>query len=273
MSDCIENKFCPQCGTYLLRNPNGDTYCPNCNITVDLKPKIDLNKVKENPLDIQKINRILGKISEYSREEKIFNIDKGCMEYSERPNQNKVKHQFLLLLERFGLGLTKYYEAYQKRETIDYSKTTGYGYDVLSTIKEPREHRYIEVKTRLGNKPSISFSSNEQSFLVKDRSSEKWMYIALIDRGPLLVEKYGDCFEFFRIPCSSLDDSYFEQPNPKCFILRYDSWRPVARRCRVVLPIGLIQVLQKIRENYVKLFPDKARKVIGYQNKIQTPNL
>lgn len=73
------------------------------------------------------------------------------MEY-QPPNQNKAKYQFLLLMERFGLGLTKYYETYQTRETIDYSKYTGYGYDIHSKINKSDENRYIEVKTRLGRK-------------------------------------------------------------------------------------------------------------------------
>ncbi|TFH12070.1 DUF3883 domain-containing protein [Candidatus Bathyarchaeota archaeon] len=266
MSAWLENKFCPHCGTYLIRKTSGDTYCSNCNQTINEKQKIDLNKVDKNVIDNKKNNRILGKIREHDQQEKIFNIDKGCIEYISEPNQNKVKYQFLLLMERFGLGLTKYYETFQTRTIVDYSNNSGYGYDILSTLTKSDKSRYIEVKTRLGIKPSISLTSSEFSFLVEDQSPEKWLYVVLLDRGELLGKNYDDCFEFFMVPCNKLKPRDFEHYSPSKFLLRYYSWSPVSNRCRVILPDVLVMVLQDIRENYVKLFPDRASRVMWYTN-------
>lgn len=114
---------------------------------------------------------------------------------------------------------------------------------------------------------------------MEGQSPEKWIYIVLIDRGELLGKNYDDCFEFFMVPSNNLKPRDFEQYSPTKFLFRYNSWKPVSNPCRVILPDELIEVLQYIRENYVKLFPEKASGIMRYTNyqkqtqNIQTPNI
>jgi len=169
-------------------------------------------------------------------------------------------------MERFGVALTKYYEEYHSRQALDYSRNTGYGYDVLSTQKDSKENRYIEVKTCLGVKRSIQLTLNEYSFLVKERSPEKWLYIILLDRIDLLGRNFDECFSFFRVPCSQLQVSCFERVNPSRRTLRYNSWRPLSNRYRVSLPNEMGVVLHHIRDEYMKLFPDRVSRVLWYFN-------
>jgi hypothetical protein len=249
VSDWIENKFCPDCGTFLKKKINGDTYCDNCGYIIYNSHKIDLNEIEKDLIDYSTLNEI-----------------------SERINNRtgyRAQYQFTRLLERFGIALTKYYETHQTQEVYDYSRNTGYGYDILSKNKKSRENRYIEVKTSMGKERSVTLSLNEFNFITKEISAEKWLYITLLDRWELLTRNYFDCFEFFKIPSTKLDESFFEFVDPSKPTLRYNSWRPAAERCRVTLPDELEIVLQRIREEYIKLYPEKAYRTLKPPTKLQ----
>ena len=267
MSTWLERKFCPRCGKYLQKTHFGDIVCGSCGLVVYEKEKIDLTHI--DPKILGSNQEEIADIMDLGRKNRrIFNIEKNCFEYSE-PNYVTSKYYFLLLMGQFGVVLTRYYEASTFGEVIDYSRRTGYGYDILSVQRMSGEKRYVEVKTCLGESRSVSLTLSEYVFLIEKQSKQKWLYIVLLDRGKLLDKNYLECSDLFRVPCIQLQRSYFEAISSSSRILRYQSWRPVSERCRMIIPNELIPVLEQIRQQYLKLFPGRAGRILWYSEHIR----
>jgi hypothetical protein len=48
----------------------------------------------------------------------------------------------------------------------------------------------------------------------------------------------------------------------------HESWRPVSERCRIIIPNDLVFILDQIRQQYLKLFPARASRILSYSRHI-----